>query len=536
MAKPVRKRAGPFIGVRSQPQAAPYDARYADQLINCYPSDTEFGPLIVGRPGLDGMGGQLGTVGVRTGQRAHQYTQLDGDEFTISIVGGQLATYDWSGGSWTTAVTQANFGSASAALSTTLPVYALNVANKVLLSDGTNVPVLWDGTTGAGSLTELNNTPSGGFFGQPWLYYGKTFAIRASARTTIVWSEEGDPTTGYLAGGYNNGWDLIQTDPNALYAGVGLNEIMYLFRANSVTAVSGAVSTDFTTSGQREAVSEDVGCVSPKAIAVHEGTVYFLGTNRRFYRIRSGGLLEEVALGARSVLDTLPRTYLPNAHAIPLPGTDLVAFYVAGLGSTVLDTGLYVDTRTGEYAGLETGWVATTVDLVKDSNKIATMMHLAGSDHDDVNEGYAYYHGRPDGALWADLFEDETKAINHGIRTEPLAYDETVEKDWDMIDATVILRSNLTNVGVAYVTPRNPDGGTQQFTSVVGGGALLNAFLLDTDTLASDAVAERHLSVGVDGHGRWIAPTMAHATVGERFMLSTITVTGSVQDDQPEYY
>jgi len=532
----VRVKYGPFIGVRSQSQTTPYDPRYADTLLNCYPIDTEFGPVVVGRPGFAKMGSQIGTVSSRAGQRGYQYTQLDGDEATVAVCGGEIATYDWGGNAWTTKVTQANLTTAAAALATTGLVYSLTVADKMLLNDGTNTPILWDGTSGAGGITELTNTPSGGLFGKPWLYYGKLFGIRTSSRTTIVWSEEGDPTTGYLAGGYNNGWDLIQTDPNALYAGVGLNEVMYLFRANSITAVSGAVAADFTTSGQREAVSEDVGCISPEAITVKDGTVYFLGANRRLYRIRGGGLLEEVAKGARPVLDTLPRTYLPNAHARPMPGTDLVLFFVAGLGSTSLNTMLAVDTRTGEYAGLFVGFAGTTLDVVKNADGLATLMHLGGSASADVNEGYAYYHGRPDGSLWSDGFHDATAAINHGLTCEPGGYDEALEKAWERIDVTVTLRSQLSGLGVGYFTPRRGSAGTQTVATLAGGGTYLNDFLLDTDTLALDSVNERHAMVGIDGQGRWIAPTLSHATAGEQFMVSTIVATGQAIDDQVEYY
>ncbi len=535
----VTKRAGPFIGVHGAPQGEPFDPRYADLLRNCYPADMDVGPLVVGRPGFRWLGAQLGRSGHRVGQRAHQYTQVNGSEFTTAIVGGELFVYNWGSNTWAAEIQVADLAAASPAitLNDTGAVYAVTFADQMIVSDGSHKAFAWDGTSGAG-LTLLSNTPAA-FFGQPWVYYGKLFGIRADQRTEMVWSEEGLPNTGYVAtiGGvvYNNGWDLIQTDPHALYAGIGLNEIMYLFRQTSVTAVSGKVGPDFATAGQRESVSEDVGCVSPRGVTVKNGIVFFMGSNRRLYRIPAGGFAEEVGKGARRVLETIPSTYLSLAQVVDHPGTDLVLFHVVGINSTALNLVLAVDSTTGEYVGEWNGWQSTALDIVRDSDGIPTMTHLGGSTATTSATGYAYAHGRLDGSPWTDGFAAGSAAITHSVRTEMLGYSETAETDWDLIDATVLLRTNLTNVGVSYVTPRQPLGTTQQFASVTGGGAVLGAFVLGTDTLASDVIAERHLVVGTAAQGRWIMPVLTHETLGERFMLSTIVATGYPQDDQPEY-
>src|SRR2546430_9136670 len=102
-------------------------------------------------------------------------------------------------------------------LSTTAAIDAVNFANKLIITDGINTPVAYDGT----SFTVLTNCPV--LFGPPTVYYAKLFGITASDHHQLVWSEENDPTTGYTAGGFNNAWILGQTKQDAITRLLGTN-------------------------------------------------------------------------------------------------------------------------------------------------------------------------------------------------------------------------------------------------------------------------------------------------------------------------
>jgi hypothetical protein len=99
-------------------------------------------------------------------------------ETTVAIAGGEIFTFDWTTRLWTKQVTTANLTTAGATLSgVPLQVGLLVVTSKLLISDGTNTPILWDGSAGAASITVLTNCPA--LYGQPTLHQSRVFGIKA---------------------------------------------------------------------------------------------------------------------------------------------------------------------------------------------------------------------------------------------------------------------------------------------------------------------------------------------------------------------
>src|SRR5262249_44009450 len=159
---------------------------------------------VVGRPGFQQSGSLLVTSGKVQG--IAQYTKLDGTEKTVAFCAGRMFTFNWTTRAWVEVTLS------GVTLSTTAHVYCVTFANARVISDGVTTPFTWDGT----SFVLLSNASV--WYGQPTVYYAKVFAIQSSDRTSIEWSEENDPTTGYGSGGFNNVWQLGQTDQDALFA------------------------------------------------------------------------------------------------------------------------------------------------------------------------------------------------------------------------------------------------------------------------------------------------------------------------------
>src|SRR5207245_3963468 len=86
---------GPFNAAQDSLDPPTADPVRALLLQNCYPVPGPPGSAVVGRPGYQQLGGQLGGAGARRVQGFHQYTKADGTEFTIAFVGGLMYTLNW---------------------------------------------------------------------------------------------------------------------------------------------------------------------------------------------------------------------------------------------------------------------------------------------------------------------------------------------------------------------------------------------------------------------------------------------------------
>src|SRR5690606_34251291 len=277
----------------------------------------------------------------------------DGSELTLRIRDGEIDEYSWTADAWTTRISQDDLTGAGITLATTGLVHAFTFADLLIVTDGVNVPFGWDGSPGGG-LTAFSNVPP--LYGPPTIYYGRIFGIKAADRITIAWSEPAQPDVGWedTGSGFNNAWELRQTDQSPIYALVGTNEALYYFRARSIGAVLGAVDTEFRTTGTHEAVSETVGTISPYAVCVAEGSIWFLDSDGQPQRLVIGGGLQHPApwLDARETLRGQDLGYLPRAQAVYRPDIRCVLFLVASPGSRVLDRLLCHHAPTGHYMGL----------------------------------------------------------------------------------------------------------------------------------------------------------------------------------------
>jgi hypothetical protein len=519
--RPLRRRpqpfsvaCGPFVGMRDSLDPAAADPSRASLLQNCYPQD---GSVVVGRPGFTQMGSGFGNVYVTW---MGQYTTLAGGELTVAIAGGEIYTYDWATDTWTKVVTTANLTTAGITLSAT-GNSAVTFADKlVVVSTGTSdIPFMWDGTSGAGGLTELTACPP--LYGPAVVYYGKLFGIMASDRATLVWSDENDPTTGY---GTAEQWTLGQTDTGALTALLGTNEALYVFRERSITAVRGAVTEDFQTTGTREGVSETTGTASPFAVTVAEGWAYFLDADGRPHALEIGGGVVPIWHDLRETCKAVRRTFLFEATAIYDPNLRLVRFRVT-LDSDLLNTldlCYTPDTTPPSAVAVFRGYDSVCMGVVKDANGGPVVVHGTKP----ASTGLAYRHGTPDGDVW----DDDGAAIHHVVRAPYLGHDIAHDKHYHRIDATLRAGSTMTDLSVDYETPYGV--AQPQSATLTTGLSFWDDAEWDEDNWSSDSI-EAPLRVGINAQGRWIRPRIQHEQVGERFGLSLLRVLGVTRSDEP---
>jgi hypothetical protein len=287
---------------------------------NLFPEQTDIGTAWIGRPGFQTTGDAPLGSSTRKAQGYHELVKLNGTRYRIAVHEGVFYTYDWTSDTYT------SHSAGMPTLSTAALVAMVTFADNVVVSDGVNPPFMWDGTT----WTLLSDCPV--LYGKPWVYYDQLFGIKATERSTIVWSEVNDPTIGYEAGGYNNAWTLGQSDQDPLTAGVGMNELMYVWRGRSITSILGTPGPDFSTQGTREGISETVGTMSPFAVVVFDRSVYFLDADGRPQRLRVGyGLDTSPPVWAGCIVFSaqLSRPSLPYCVGAYDQQTQLVVFGVA---------------------------------------------------------------------------------------------------------------------------------------------------------------------------------------------------------------
>lgn len=522
--QPVFMESGPWRGMRDSLDASSADPNLASLLQNVYPVDSERGTVVVGRPGFQIAQSVL--TGGDMAQLIYQFTKLDGTEITVAIADGRIFTFDWGTREWLQSVEDPDFVTAGITISKTTRCYAATFADKMVVSDGVNTPFTWNGTAGSSGLTKLTNCPV--LFGQPTVYYAKLFGIKNAARTTIVWSEENDPTSGYDSGSFTNAWQLGQTDQEPLYALVGTNGALYYFRARSIGVISGAVNADFVTSGVHDAVSGTVGTQSPDCTVYYEGRIYFVDATYKPHVIVPGSGVVPLWGDVQETLLGLDLQYANRSVGVYDVSTGHILLGVVELSQTFPSLQIVIDPQqgAGQVVALWRGFTYTTMVTVKNASGQPVLMHLS--------EGrYPYDHGYPDGTLWSDATVEFTPdlPIEHIVIPSAMGNDVSIEKRFDRIDMNFRTPSDLTGVSVSYQTSRGTST-AQTLPDVTGNFSRWGIAVWDVDRWSSPSY-DQHVAVGINAQGRWIKPKIQHSTLGEQFALGTCRVTAYPLNNAP---
>jgi hypothetical protein len=495
---------GPFAGMRDSVDPTSSRRELARLLRNVYPRDPGQSSGVVGRPGFDQMGAQLGGGG--DVQFVGQFTQLDGDEFTIAIVGGRFYTLNWGTETWSEVVSAANFSTASITVSSTARIYGVPFNNTMVFTDGTNLPWTWTGASGAGGLTSLTNAPVA--FGPPAVYYGKLFFIKNADRSTFVWSEENAANTGYEAGGYNNAWTLGQTDANRLTCLLGANEALYVWRENSTTKIVGEVTTNFQSTGTREAVSSTVGTKAPGSVFFDGSDIFFADAQGRPHVIRPGSEAVPIWQDFDQTIRALDSTKFHEIEGYRDPTLELAIFAYEAQGQTERSTQLcYRSTGFSlpQAVSVFDGYTFTRIGVVKNANGDQRVMH--GS-----TDGYLYDHDTPLGNTWEDGLNAGNEAIEHEVRTNFVAYSENTESHYTRADLMMGIYSDQR---VFVRSETDARIGDSTYVDFEGGSGIWGVSTWGSGTWASSGI--QHGAVGLNEFGPYCGLRITHGNGSERF-------------------
>jgi hypothetical protein len=477
---------------------------YARELTNVYVPPGRAGRRILGRPGLTATSGlATGTV-----QYIGQLVKLAGTRYTICICGGKLYTLNWGTGVWTETVNAATFSGASITLSTSARFNAYTFADQQVFWDGTNTAWMWDGTTNGG-LTKLTGAgvPYGAVTGP---YYAKAFFIKQTERDAFIWSEEGDATTGYEAGGHTNAWSPLGAGP--FHAIASSNDALIVAQATRMVRITGPVSTDFQTAGTRSDISETVGTKSP--MLVTDNGIVLLSSAGEPHFITGG--INDMWRDCQVATSTMALESLDKAMLVEWPVIDAVLIGVPFQPNTVISAWLVFRISEGQprYIGRWGIGLNDTGAVVLDDSLVPTFL-VAGN-----GDGTVGIMAQPTGNVWDD-YADE---IPHQVQWQPLGADADTERKYDRMTVVLDGAATASSVTTSYQTTRGTSAAQTATLPSVGGGDLLDiSFILDSSTLALDT-PERRVVFGLNGDGRWIAPIVAHSEPGKTFGLKAVSV------------
>lgn len=369
---PWSQKVGPFAGVRDAIELSAQDVNRAAMIMNGYTPLPEIGTDVEQRAGvveqaipttISSSAGFTGPTITLTG-----YTTPAGANINILLVRstsntGYIGAVDYfqvGEGSvfyvpvvYTAPSTYAliNTGGGS--------IFPLNdpttIANRMFVTAlGSSIIFAQSGNKArlltAGVMTDITDLGTDTVYGRPTIYYGKVFFIMNADRSTMKWSEENQPDTGYDATGFDNIWTLRQTGNAGMTALCGTNDALYVFRQNSITSITGAVNSDFRSAGTLDAISSSVGTLAPDSVCLVEDSVWFLDQFCRPQKLQLGrGLVPLWPNCAQTLLsaDLTATTQFGNWGRY-IPETEVVVFRIASTGTPLF---LAFSSRTEEFLG-----------------------------------------------------------------------------------------------------------------------------------------------------------------------------------------
>src|SRR5712672_926905 len=280
-------RSGPWKGVASTLDPFDFGDEYLIDAMNTYFPDPQDGSGVYARPGFDLLNNGAAVVTPSTlfrGQGGFSYTSLAGTTSNFVVFNGKLLRGDAVLGSFT----DVSPGGITIDASVTTRVFGTQFITQLIVTDGVNRPWL---------LTNPTSTPVTGTYidydgsGTTWSafgpfvpYGGSVFCIvnqanSVASRSDLMWSAPGDASVGYQQTNYDFRWTLFQSadgaQPAQLYGLAGTNAALYYWRESSIGAISGVPGPNLQGQATHDAISKNVGTLSPQSIQQYGLTIFF---------------------------------------------------------------------------------------------------------------------------------------------------------------------------------------------------------------------------------------------------------------------
>lgn len=302
------------------------------------------------------------------GQGVFSHVDLSGNATNFEVWNGKLYRVNAS----KTTFTDVTPASPAIDAAVTTRVYGTSFIGQLIITDGVNKP--WLATNLAATpitATAIDFDGAGtawAAFGPFVVYGGSVFCILSSvggvaARSDIAWSLTADASTGWQQTNYDFRWTLEQSlnqgSSPPLYALAPENTQLYYFRQASIGSLSGAVGPNLRGQATHDAISKNVGTMSPQSIVLFGDNIFFVDQLGRPYRLSQGTReLDPIWLNLRAVSDASTFGFPAVTQTVCTAAfeTNLNLYIVAPWSSLPSQSGPpteghIFDARTGAYFG-----------------------------------------------------------------------------------------------------------------------------------------------------------------------------------------
>ncbi len=353
-------------------------------------------------------------------------------------------------------------------------------------------------------------------WGRPTVYQGVLMFIAnlldgVSARTKLVWSEPADAFTGYEQTNYNDFWNLIQTNSDPLYAVVGTNVGVFVWRGTSITRLSGTPSINFSTTATADAIAAHVGTRAPESVAVFVDKIFFVDELGRPWMLPLYGQLVDIWRQMRGAIAAAPGVAFPAVTSYTATAAIEPQFhlYTVAIWSPVSATptsptvAYQFDALSGKYISRFTigaGMSMNAIGLQRDVNGIGKLCVIGSKTAGGSGGGYVWVQQNVADAVWTDA----GAVPQLSITTPRMGYHGSSEWMADILSAIVMSQAPCT---VTALTP---------FT---------NNVLQATPTPNASADGTYRLVAGLDLQAaRGIQVTISPTTAASQFGIQRVEI------------
>ncbi len=483
--------SGPWTGVLDTTD--PYDDS-PDKLVNAsngYFIDTRTPGGFYGRPGVIQGPGSVSSNGARS--CLYNFAVSDGTYLRFFACKGKLYRITTSGTSFTTLTDVTPVGVTISATDGTTSggpttrYYMTQLAGQLVFTDGINRP--WLGTN-------LTSTPITGTYidadglGSAWIAQGAPTIAQGSilflvssppsgssvqAGVGFMWSEPNQPATGYVQTNYTDFFNYVQTGSEPLYAVLGTNEGLVLFRERSIGLASGPLNS-LSSSPTVATIAYDVGTRSPAAIATFGNNIFFVDRLGRPYMMQMGyfGIQPPTPIWEQMrgqydrnhALQNYPAVIGLVAQAVVVPTLKVVLIapyspYPTGnggnLGPIQPTTAFAFDAESGSYCGtwaLRDGTpTIEAMAVMTDGNNNPTLAIITNTNTGNDLTTWFNIQNVPSAGKWYDTDQNGVNTtMTPSVTTGRLGYSESAT--WGAREAFAVVMSSSA-VSLTVTTPYN---------------------------------------------------------------------------------
>jgi hypothetical protein len=565
--KSAKFSSGPWSQVVSTNDPFDYGDDDLIDAYNIYLPDPDNGSGAYARPGFAQLNGGSALVTSATPFRCQgvfSFTNLSLATFNFVVMQGKLWRADATG----SVFTDVSPAGITIDAGITTRVYGTTFITQLIVTDGVNRPWL---------LTNPGSTPVTGTYidydssGTTWsafgpfvVYAGSAFCIlnqynSVARRSDISWSLPADASLGWQQTNYDFNWTLEQSTggsaPPPLYALAGDNTALTYWRESSIGSISGIPGPNLQGQATHDAISKNVGTLTPQSVQQYGTTKFFCDAIGRPYRLVPGQDPEPLWLQLRAIVDASTAGY-PAVNKTVLtsvfePTLNLytVAPWSSAPGQTGPATeGYTFDGRTGKYFGrfsLAGGVQLETMGVFVDANGRGQLV-IGGSAAVPVAPALA-----ASGFLWGmnnlvatgDFLTTEAPAPNLVyLTTEDGVYLTTEGTLANWMDGATVPTISITTPRLGYTM--DTVVAADRVIALVGSPAPVTVSTLTaavaqtsegipTPTTTQDTISK--LTVGLSGmSGRGLTVTLSPTTATSQWSCQQVQANAVVNQAAPD--